>query len=54
MTRKHNIQESLEMVQLSLDELGFVTGGKIINMKKRTGKKNVDWDEDPPQPYFPC
>ena len=50
MTMANTKKETLELVQLSLEVLGLVTGGRMIN--KYTPKR-ANTDDKPPKPYFP-
>lgn len=47
MTMANTKKETLELVQLSLEELGLVTGGLSY------GALGVSPDDKPPHPYFP-
>ena len=52
MTMANTKKETLELVQLSLEELGLVTGGRMID-RSRYMPKRATPDNKPPRPYFP-
>ncbi len=52
MTMANTKKETLELVQLSLEELGLVTGGRMID-RSRYMPKRATPDDKPPRPYFP-
>ncbi len=50
MTMANTKRDTLELVQLSLDELGLITGGKGLSC---IGALCASPDDKPPHPYFP-
>ena len=50
MTMVNIKKDHLEMVQLSLEELGMIAGGKMIQYR---GRLNASTDDKPIKPYFP-
>ncbi len=50
MTMANTKKETLELVQLSLEELGLVTGGVVWPPR---GVLCASPDDKPPHPYFP-